>query len=136
MTKKNNAPTLQELKLAVINYHKGDENEYLRSSIARDACFTSFNSMEWKNGQMSDIKSELAELSEDGSEVVDIKVGRKIALYQRMEDELAELIERHDTDCNVYTEITQGEIWTPRPKRTYSSDGLGDQAELARILSK
>lgn len=135
MTKKNATPTLFDLKLAVINHHKGDHNEYLRISIARDACYTSFNSIEWKSEQMSVTKNELAALAESaGQEVVDINIGKKISLYRKMEAELAELQERHEADKNVYTEVTQGEVWTHKPKRTYKSDGLGDASELKRIL--
>ena len=136
MTKKNNTPNLYDLKLAVINFHKGDQNEYLRISIARDACYTSFNSIEWKSEQMSKTKNELASLAASaGQEVVDISIGKKISLYRKMEDELAELQERHVADTQVYTEVTQGEVWSAKPKRTYKSDGLADAAELARILA-
>jgi len=136
MTKDNTAPTLVDLKLTVVNFHKGDHNEYLRIGIARDACFTSFNSIEWKSEQMSVTKNELASLSASaGQEVVDINIGKKISLYRKMESELAELTERHEADLQVYTEVTQGEVWTRKPKRTHKSDGLGDATELKRILA-
>ena len=127
---------LFDLKLAVINHHKGDHNEYLRISIARDACYTSFNSMQWKSEQMSVTKNELAILYSElaGQEVVDVNVAKKLSLYLRMEDELTELEERHLTDARVFTEVTQGEVWTPKPKRTHTSDGLGDAKELKRIF--
>jgi len=135
MTKQSPTPTLFDMKLAVVNFHKGDHNEYLRISIARDACYTSFNSIEWKSEQMSVTKNELASLSENaGQEVIDINIGKKISLYRKMEDELEELQERHAADLEVYTEVTQGEVWTRKPKRTHTSDGLGDAAELQRIL--
>jgi hypothetical protein len=135
MKKQDTTPTLFDMKLAVVNFHKGEQNEYLRISIARDACYTSFNSIEWKSEQMSVTKNELAALSASaGQEVVDINVGKKISLYRKMEDELAELQERHVADLKVYTEVTQGEVWTRKPKRTYVSEGLGDAAELQRIL--
>lgn len=122
------------LKLAVINHHKGDSNEYLRSSIARDACYTSFNSRQWKLDQMSDIRAELSELT-SGSEVIDVKIERKLDLYESMEHELAELDERHAADLAVFKEIT-GETWTRKPKRTHKSDGLGTDDRLARILKR
>ena len=40
MTKVNNSSTLIELKLAVINYHDGENMNYLQKNIARDACYT------------------------------------------------------------------------------------------------
>jgi len=91
--------------------------------------------MQWKSEQMSVTKNELAALAESaGQEVVDINIGKKISLYRKMEAELAELDERHEIDREVYTEVTQGEFWTPKPKRTHTSDGLGDVNELKRIL--
>lgn len=137
MTKSIPMHPLAKLKLAVVNFHKGSHNEYVRISVARDACYTSFNSIEWKSEQMSKTKNELAELSEEaGQEVVDINIGKKISLYRKMEEELAELQTRHAADLEVYTEVTQGDTWTPKPKRTHESDGLGDAKELARILAK
>lgn len=136
MTKSIPMHPLTKMKLAVVNFHKGDHNEYVRISVARDACYTSFNSIEWKSEQMSKTKNELAELAaEAGQEVVDINIGKKISLYRKMEEELAELQKRHVADLEVYTEVTQGETWTPKPKRTYKSEGLGDAEELARILA-
>lgn len=137
MTKKQDPSlaALIELKLAVINHHKGEVNEYLRSQIARDACYTSHNSVQFKSGQMADIRAELMDLAPaKGSEVIDVKVERKVEIYQRMEDELAELVERHNADLAVYSKVT-GEKWTPRPKRNHKSDGLAVSDELARILA-
>tara|TARA_R110000824_G_scaffold7895_1_gene36023 strand:+ start:695 stop:1108 length:414 start_codon:yes stop_codon:yes gene_type:complete len=134
-TRKATTPTLFNLKVSVIDHHKGDQNEYLRVSIARDACFTSFNSVDWKSDQMSTIKKDLSNMAEAaGSEVIDTRVGQKIFIYRKMEDELMELQERHKTDCDVYTHFT-GEVWTRKPKRTGTSDLSGDKAELARILA-
>ncbi len=137
MTKKTPTAerTLYDLKIAVVNFHKGNEFEYLRNQIAKDACYTSHNSLMWKQGQMADIKAEIADLAEaSGSEVVDVKLDKKIALYQAMEPELDEMSMRHTADCAVYLEVS-GEAWTARPKRTFKSDGLGRDAALAKILA-
>lgn len=122
-------------KTAIINYHKGDEYEYIRESMARDACFTSHNSMMWKTGQMADIKAELVEWRKDntGAEVIDVKIARKMKLYRSMEPELAELEERHQADREVYKAIT-GDEWKPRGKRDHSSDKLGELHELDAML--
>lgn len=139
MTKQNitSYNDLVKAKVAIINFHKGDENEYLRISIARDACYTSFNSIEWKSDQMSEIKNEVAAWRRENpeAEVISIKVANKLSLYNKMEDELIELQERHRADCEVYTEITQGEIWTRKPKRTHKSDGLGELAAIDKLLA-
>lgn len=122
-------------KTAIINYHKGDDNEYVRKSIAQDACFTSHNSMTWKSGQMADIKAELETWRKEntGAEVIDVKIARKMKLYRSMEPEHAELEERHKADREVYKAIT-GEEWKPSGKRDYSSDKLGDLHELDAML--
>jgi len=137
MTKKQSTSLspLAELKMAVITYHKGNEYVYMRSQIARDACYTSHNSLTYKRGQMADIKAEIVGLHEaSGSEVVDVKIERKVMIYQGMEAELEELTERHNADLEVYKAVT-GDNWTPRPKRTHKSDGLGIDSTLKRILA-
>lgn len=139
MTKQNitSYKDLVKAKVAIINFHKGDENEYLRISIARDACYTSFNSIEWKSDQMSEIKNEVAAWRRENpdAEVIDIKIAKKLSLYNKMEEELFELQERHSADCEVYTEITQGETWSHKPKRTHVSDGLGEIAAIDKLLA-
>ena len=121
--------TLADLKMAVINFHKGDDNEYLRTQVARDACYTSNNSIQWKLQQMSDVKAELASLMEgEGVEVVDINIDRKVEIYDKMQLELDELQLRHDADLEVYKTIT-GEVWSPRSK---SKMVKNSQAVLAR----
>lgn len=127
---------LVNAKLAIIEFHKGTDNEYLRNSIARDACFTSHNSMTWKQGQMADTKAEVAQWRSEnaGAEVIDVNIAKKVKLYQAMELELTELEERHKADCEVYKSVT-GEAWKPRPKRTHKSDGLGELQELDAMLA-
>ena len=110
-------PTLADLKMAVINFHKGDDNEYLRQSIARDSCYTSHNSLNWKLEQMSKVKEEIAVLMPDeGNEVTDVSLMRKVEIYHSMQDELVSLQLRHDADLECFKQIT-GEIWYPRPKK-------------------
>ena len=136
MTKKNTSPTLVQLKLDVINHHKGSDNEYLRTQIAKDACYTSFNSIEWKGEQMSIVKNDMVDLAQaKGAEVVDIRIEKKARIYLAMEREMDELTERHKADLEVYTIVTQGEVWQHKPKRTFTSDGLGLDTEIQRILA-
>lgn len=125
---------LVKLKLQVIKFHEA--NEYTESGIARDACYTSFNSMQYKktgNGQMADTAAEIKELlPERGSEIADVKLARLVDRYEAMEQELDILTVRHEADCAVYTQIT-GEAWTPRPKRTHVSSGLGLDDRLKKF---
>jgi hypothetical protein len=125
---------LIELKLKVIKYHEA--NEYTEVSIARDACYTSFNSIQYKkmgSNQMADVAAEIKDLlPERGSEIADVKLARLLDRYERMEQELAVLEERHEADKAVFKQIA-GEEWTARPKRTYKSDGLGLDSRLAKF---
>ena len=136
MTKTTNTSleALIELKLQVIKFHEA--NEYTETSIARDACYTSFNSMQFKstgNGQMADIAAEIKGLMpERGQEIADVKIERLLTRYEQMEVELEILTDRHKADKAVYKAIT-GEEWSARPKRTYKSNGLGLDDRLKKF---
>ena len=109
---------LVQLKLDVINTHEGDQNTYLRSSMAGDACYSSNNSIQYKTQQMSDVRAELASLRPaEGSEVIDVKLAKKVDIYNRMSDELLELQERFNADKAVYKAIADEE-WKPWKKTT------------------
>lgn len=131
MTTKND---LVALKLAVIKYHNA--NEYLEVAMARDACFTSFNSLNWKktgDGQMGDIAAEIKDLlPQRGQEITDVKLERLLSRYEQMEAELSILEERHAADKAVYKIVAQ-EDWTARPKRTHVSSGHGIDSRLAKF---
>jgi hypothetical protein len=127
-----NSTDLIALKLAVINYHE-EANEYLKNGIARDACYTSFNSLKWKREQMADTAAEIKELlPERGQEIADVKLAKLLDKYENMEAELDTLTERHEADKAVYKQIV-GEEWTARPKRTYTSKGLGIDDRLKKF---
>jgi len=128
--------TLVELKLAVVNHHNGEENEYLRTSVARDACYTSKNSIDWKLDQMLKVKTELAELFplEGGPEVVGVQIARKLEVYESMQLELDELQKRHDADLAVYQAVT-GEAWSPRPKSKRQPNSQAVMEKVAAILA-
>lgn len=136
MTKQTNTSIskLIELKLKVIKFHEA--NEYTEASIARDACYTSFNSVQYKKtgtNQMADVAAEIKGLiPQRGSEIADVKLARLLDRHERMEEELAILEERHEADKQVFKQIT-GEEWTARPKRTHKSDGLGLDDRLKKF---
>ena len=46
-----NTSQLIELKLKTIQYHSGDNLDYLQKNIARDACYTSHNSVAYKRNK-------------------------------------------------------------------------------------
>ena len=137
MTTKND---LVALKLAIIKYHNA--NGYLEGAMARDACFTSFNSLNWKktgDGQMGDIAAEIKDLlPQRGQEITDVKLERLLSRYEQMEAELSILEERHAADKAVYKAIADEHGLTPRewtasPKRTHVSSGHGIDSRLAKF---
>ena len=105
--------SLKELKTAVACYHSG---EYNQMSKAKDACYTSHNSMHYKSGRAMEVKAEMAALSEqvDG-EIVSVNLAKKFDIYQGMMDELDELKETHEADLAVFKLLT-GEVWKPHKK--------------------
>ena len=126
-------PTLADLKLAVVNFHSG---EYTRISVARDACYTSHNSIQWKLDQMSNLKAEIASLMplDDQSEVVSVNLAKKIDIFRSMEAELAELEERHNADLKVFKAVT-GEDWKRNPRSTGKAQSSSILADAQDILA-
>ena len=112
MTKKTS--TLIELKLAVIQYHTGDNMDYLQRGIARDACYTSLNSLTYKRKQMADTIADFETAVVEGRDTIAERLATRV---ENMEVELNELIERHEADKAVYEIITDGEEWTAEPKK-------------------
>ena len=109
----NNTSKLIELKLAVIQYHNGDNMDYLMKGIARDACYTSYNSLQYKRKQMADTIADFE------SAVVENKDTKADAIARRLDSmnvELEQMIERHDADLAVYEIINDGEQWEPQRK--------------------
>jgi dynactin complex subunit len=128
---------LVSLKKAVIKYH--DANPYLELAMARDACFTSYNAVDWKNSQMSDVAAEIKDLMpQRGQEITDVKLEKLLSRYESMEIESNTLTERHNADKEVYADIAKEHgltpaIWSHKPKRTYTSDGQGLDSRLAKF---
>jgi hypothetical protein len=129
MTKK----TLVEMKLAVIMYHNGDNMDYLLNGIARDACYTSYNSINYKKKQIAD---NLADLETAIVENRDVRADAIARRLDNMEIELNHLTERHDADKEVYSLVTDGEQWTPeRKSRNVSGDLAKRVAELKKKVA-
>lgn len=127
---------LYTLKMAVACYHSG---EYNRINKARDACYTSNNSIEYKHGLMLDVKADMASLrqqllddeaTEGKGTIVGVKLSKKLDIFKSMEEELAELQDTHKNDRAVYKKLT-GETWNP-PRKSGSSTSAS-QSELEQI---
>ena len=106
--------SLIELKLAVIQYHAGDNMDYLQRGIARDACYTSFNSLQYKKKQMADAIADYETAVVENRDAPQMRI---LSMIERMEVELEELDERHECDKGVYHIITDGEEWSMTPKK-------------------
>jgi hypothetical protein len=117
MTKSNSTTTLIDLKLAVINFHDGDNMAYLQKNIARDACYTSYNSLTYKKKMLADAITDFETYVLEGK---DIAADRACEKAERMEIEYDQLVERHEADKAVYLIITDGEEWsvTVKPRNT------------------
>jgi len=120
------APSLIALKLAVIEYHNGDNMDYLQKNIARDACYTSNNSLAYKKRQMADAIGDFESAITEDRDVLAERLCQRI---ESMEVELEELIERHEADKGVYLIIADGEEWTASnpTTRTKSKGNLSDK---------
>ena len=107
---------LAKLKLEVIKYHTNQDgesntsmvNQYFLQSLARDACYTSDKSIDFKKKQISEATTDYDTEVEKGNHIGADRIEQKI---ERMYLELEELQVRHDADCQVYTIITGGHAW-------------------------
>tara|TARA_R110000787_G_scaffold8568_7_gene28975 strand:+ start:148 stop:576 length:429 start_codon:yes stop_codon:yes gene_type:complete len=123
MTKK--LSTLAQLKLDVINYHNHDMsnpdnktgglvvNDKFLIGLARDACYTSHNSLNFKRKQIAD---SLAEYDIAAKEENVYAMERTERWIERLTPELDELVDRHNADKEVYGVFSGGETWLPNRK--------------------
>lgn len=105
---------LVKLKLDVIKFHDGDDTDYLQKGIARDACYTSFNSLSYKKKQMADAITDYETAVLENRDAPQMRI---LSLIERMEVELEHLELRHKADLAVYIEINDGEVWEPQQKK-------------------
>tara|TARA_B100001093_G_scaffold505772_1_gene563634 strand:+ start:1211 stop:1744 length:534 start_codon:yes stop_codon:yes gene_type:complete len=116
MTKKT--LTLVERKLAVLDWFNGLQdvapNERFIESIAKDECYTSKNSLDYKKRMLAD---RLADYEDAAEQKQHIKMDALQKLIDNVEDELALLETRHEADLSVYEQVT-GKSWEPAPKKT------------------
>lgn len=128
-----NASKLIDLKLAVIKWHDGDNMDYLHKGIARDACYTSYNSLSFKKKQIAD---SIADFESAIAENRDTLAERLCTRIEHMEVELEELNERHEADRAVFHIITDGEEWTPnKSTRSVSGDLAKRVAQIKKVVA-
>jgi hypothetical protein len=130
MTKK--VPTLVELKLAVLNHFQSTQdvvpNEQFIAGIARDECYTSHNSLNYKKKQMADKLADYETAVEEGK---DIRADAIARLLDNMEVELTLLDERHQADLSVYEQVT-GTHWEPMAKKRAPAKLSDDRMKALR----
>jgi len=126
---------LVDSKIAVINYHSGDSLTYLRESIARDACYTSANSIQYKSDQISENRESLRELRGiySGQEVIHVKMSKLSYIIKEQQKELSELDDRHQADLEVYKKLV-GKAWTQNAKSSNSKNKLAELNEIDALL--
>ncbi|BAQ87968.1 hypothetical protein [uncultured Mediterranean phage uvMED] len=126
---------LVELKLAVINYHSGDSLTYLRESIARDACYTSNNGIQYKETQISENTNSLKDLREtfSGAEVTHVQMSKLAFVIKEQKKELKELTDRHQADLKAFKKLV-GKEWTQNPKKSGSKNKLAELNEIDALL--
>ena len=127
---------LVDSKIAVINYHSGDSLTYLRESIARDACYTSANSIQYKSDQISENRDKLADLREtySGQEVIHVQMSKLAYVIGEQQKELSELDLRFKADCAVFKQLTK-KAWTPKSKASGSNSKLMMKSEVEAIAN-
>lgn len=130
MTKKT--PTLVELKLAVLNYWQGTQdvkpNEQFIEGIARDECYTSHNSLNYKKRQLADKLADYETAHEQGRSASMAAIQR---LIDAIEVELDLLHERHEADLSVFEQVT-GRQWEPTPKKQAPAKLSDDRMKALR----
>ena len=130
MTKKT--PTLVELKLAVLNYWQSTQdvvpNEQFIESIARDECYTSHNSLNYKKRQLADKLADYETAKEEGRDTARSAIQR---LIDAIEIELDLLHERHEADLSVFEQVT-GRQWEPMAKKRAPAKLSDDRMKALR----
>ena len=117
---------------------KPELNEAFIESVYRDMCYTAQNSHNYKVKIMDELRAEIKELiPAEGSEVVDVNLEKKVALYQRMEPELEALEERLTACKQVFKDHTGKEYshMTKSKMVTNSQAISSDARRIAGIIT-
>jgi len=132
----NNVSNLAKLKLEVIKYHTNQNgesntsmvNQRFLESIAKDSCYTSLSSINYKNGQIADAGADYDTKKKEGNHIACERIDQYV---QRLTLELSELQIRHDADCQVYTIVTGGQAYKYMPKKLKTAPKQSDAMKAA-----
>lgn len=141
---------LVKLKLAVLDHATKfvpeGQVDYTIKNAARDDCYVSWNSLQYKRKQVEDQKDAIKLLmpvapedfesasEEDTTQRVSIQLSRKAEILKNMLMELEYMQIRYASACAAHLEVT-GEQYNPAPASTGSSKGLADMSEIAKLLA-
>lgn len=136
----NNVSNLAKLKLEVIKYHtnqngesnKSMVNQYFLESIAKDSCYTSLSSINFKNTQIADAGVEYDTKKKEHNYIACERIDQYV---QRLTLELSELQIRHDADCQVYTVVTGGQAYQYKPKKLKTAPKESEAIKAARKMA-
>lgn len=142
----NTLSKLAKMKLAVIKYHadtittdlNGDEITNLKDlvSMARDACYTSHNSIQYTKTNISDTLAEYDRAVEEKNDHQKESSKRYLAtLKSRLETHT----DRHQADLDVYANLTGGEVWkfVPKGSKFTKKSSIPDSSvdELRKVVA-
>lgn len=132
MTKTITNSDIINQKLEHINYFRDDYiHDALFIGMARDACYTANNSLNFKKKQLADVLAEYdRHMADDNA----YQAERSEKFAGRMFAELEVLEERLEIEKAVYKVITDGEEWTPTPKRPIKRKSV-DMAALRKKVA-
>lgn len=130
MAKALTASDIIKQKLEHIKYFSDDDiNEVVLIGIARDACYTANNSLNFKKKQLADT---LAEYDRHVAEEDKYSAERSERYASRLYTELEVFEERLHIEKTVYFSIS-GEEWHPTQKRTVARKSVGIEALRKKI---
>lgn len=136
----NNVSNLAKLKLEVIKYHTNQDgesntsmvNQYFLESIAKDSCYTSSNSLNYKKRQIADASADYDTKKEERNHTACERIDQYI---QRLTLELSELQIRHDADCQVYTIVTGGQAYKSNANKSKTAPKESEAVKAARKIA-
>lgn len=119
----NTLSKLAKMKLAVIKYHadtittdlNGEEITNLKDlvSMAKDACYTSHNSIDYTKKNIADTLAEYDTAVEEKNFHQQESSKRYLAILKSRRETH---VDRHQADLAVYANLTGGEVWKYVPK--------------------
>lgn len=136
--------TVQQLTNALLDTFS---NDYSKGNKAADLCYSSHNSIEYKEGQMAKLLAEMHDLRKDGdgvnadnkpnedsNEIVDVALSNKYHLYQSMATELLDY-EKHLDAAQVAHKKYKGTAWKPKPKNFVQPNKLVEASAIDALLA-